>query len=310
MAIKLFIGFHSVKYQEEVNNLLYHIKDLHCTYKKLVPPVLIIEELKIKKGSRVFFIGPSGVGKSTILESLGLMNNTIKYHNDNAVFNVFYDLKEGSVKTECLLSIWNKGEKKLSDLRNKIFSFIFQSNNLFSSMSGYQNIISGAVINGMDSLSAREKTSELLSKLLPDLNLSTNQDFNILEMSGGQRQRVSFSRAIIANKPILFADEPTGNLDWYNADNVMNDLHANMGKEGTSIVVTHDIDLALKFATQIVMINKQKCKDKDGKDHYFGVINNSSVYNKKDIIWENDSITKSEKMVKEELRNMFIPKSY
>jgi len=294
-----------------VNDLLYYIKGLNCTYKKLVPPVLIIEELKIIKGSRVFFIGPSGVGKSTILESLGLMNNTIKFHNDNAVFNVFYDLEEGSVKTECLLSIWNKGEKKLSDLRNKIFSFIFQSNNLFSSMSGYQNIISGAIINGMDSLNAREKASELVSKLLPDLNLNDNdKDFNILEMSGGQRQRVSFSRAIIANKPILFADEPTGNLDWYNADNVMNDLHNNMGKDGTSIVVTHDIDLALKFATQIVMISKQKCKDRDGKDHYYGAINNSTVYNKKDIIWENDSVKKAEKEVREELRSMFIPKDF
>ena len=313
MEERYFIGFRFQKYLEEVNNLLYDIKGLHCSYKESVPPVLIIDELQIEKGSRVFFIGPSGVGKSTILESLGLMNNTIEYHNENAILDIYYSHKNKNgiitEEKESLKGIWDKGEKELSRLRNKIFGFIFQSNNLFSSMSGYQNIISGAIINGIDSIKARKETNNIVQDLLPDLNVNIDEDFNILEMSGGQRQRVSFARAIISDKQILFADEPTGNLDWYNAENIMKDLHQRLEeKNGTSIVVTHDINLALEFATKIVMVNKLKRKDYDGNDHYYGEINNSSVYNKKDISWENENVIKSKLEVEKELRSMFIPK--
>ena len=127
-----------------MKTLLYEINNLFCFYNNSKIPVLEIKDFKIFEGERVFIIGQSGVGKSTILESLGLMNNTINKKNlilNNKNLNATFKFKNKS-----FLKIWNQGEENLRKKRNENFSFIFQSNNLFKSMSGYQNIISGALI--------------------------------------------------------------------------------------------------------------------------------------------------------------------
>ena len=278
--------------------MIYNIKNLSCSYSTSVRPVLEIEQLQIENGERVFFIGPSGVGKSTILESLGLMNNTIQA-NSNSVFDFL---------GESFIDIWDKGEAELKKKRNENFSFIFQSNNLFGSMTGYQNIISGAIINGEHEISSlKRKAAIIVGELLSDLNIKSGEDFNIFEMSGGQKQRVAFARAIIANKDILFADEPTGNLDWYNAEKLMMYLDVKLGSEKTAIIVTHDIELALKFATKIVLIDK-KCEIINGEENYYGIINTNSIYSKKDNTWTNASEDKTLEKVRSEIRSKFIHK--
>jgi ABC-type lipoprotein export system ATPase subunit len=277
--------------------MIYNIKNLSCAYSTSVRPVLEIEQLQIEKAERVFFIGPSGVGKSTILESLGLMNNTIQ-ENSNSVFDFL---------GESFIDIWDKGEAELKKKRNENFSFIFQSNNLFGSMTGYQNIISGAIINGKHEISSlKRKAAILVGELLSDLNIKSGEDFNIIEMSGGQKQRVAFARAIIADKNILFADEPTGNLDWYNAEKLMMYLDEKLGSDKTAIIVTHDIELALKFATKIVLIDK-KCELINGEENYYGIINTNSIYSKKDNTWTNASEDKTLSKVRSEILNNFIP---
>jgi len=277
--------------------MIYNIKNLSCSYSTSVRPVLEIEQLQIEKAERVFFIGPSGVGKSTILESLGLMNNTIQ-ENSNSVFDFL---------GESFIDIWDKGEAELKKKRNENFSFIFQSNNLFGSMTGYQNIISGAIINGKHEISSlKRKAAILVGELLSDLNIKSGEDFNIIEMSGGQKQRVAFARAIIADKNILFADEPTGNLDWYNAEKLMMYLDEKLGSDKTAIIVTHDIELALKFATKIVLIDK-KCELINGEENYYGIINTNSIYSKKDNTWTNASEDKTLSKVRSEILNNFIP---
>lgn len=278
--------------------MIYNIKNLSCSYSTSVRPVLEIEQLQIENGERVFFIGPSGVGKSTILESLGLMNNTIQA-NSNSVFEFL---------GESFIDIWDKGEAELKKKRNENFSFIFQDNNLFGSMTGYQNIISGAIINGEHEISSlKRKAAIIVGELLSDLNIKNGEDFNILEMSGGQKQRVAFARAIIANKEILFADEPTGNLDWYNAEKLMIYLDEKLGSDKTAIIVTHDIELALKFATKIVLIDK-KCELINGEENYYGIINTNSIYSKNDNTWTNASEDKTLEKVRSEIRSKFIPK--
>ena len=279
--------------------MIYNIKNLSCSYSTSVRPVLEIEQLQIENGERVFFIGPSGVGKSTILESLGLMNNTIQA-NSNSVFDFL---------GESFIDIWDKGEAELKKKRNENFSFIFQSNNLFGSMTGYQNIISGAIINGEHEISSlKRKAAIIVGELLSDLNIKSGEDFNIFEMSGGQKQRVAFARAIIANKDILFADEPTGNLDWYNAEKLMMYLDVKLGSDKTAIIVTHDIELALKFATKIVLI-KKKCEIINGEENYYGIINTNSIYSKKDNTWTNASEDKTLEKVRSEIRSKFIPEN-
>ena len=299
MVRKRFIGYHFQKFQEVNSKLIYNIKNLNCSYKKSLRPVLEIDSLQIERGDRVFFIGPSGVGKSTILESLGLMNNTINtiQQKENTVLDLW---------DESLLDIWSRGEKELMHQRKENFSFIFQSNNLFSSMSGFQNIISGAIINGSQEISSlKKKASLIVNEILSDLNLKNGEDFNISKISGGQRQRVAFARAIIADKDILFADEPTGNLDWYNAEKLMEMLNYKLGKDKTSIIVTHDIEIALKFATKIVNIDKRF--DSEFKS-YYGVIDSNSIYTKDHENWLHSSKTKDLKLVRSELMSKFLPK--
>tara|TARA_B100000963_G_C22640327_1_gene680005 strand:- start:7018 stop:7887 length:870 start_codon:yes stop_codon:yes gene_type:complete len=289
-----------------MSKLLFEINKLHCFYKASKVPVLEINDFNIYSGERVFIIGQSGVGKSTILESLGLMNNTINNKNKdlnkknlNATFNF---------KDESFLNIWDKGEENLRKKRNKNFSFIFQSNNLFKSMSGYQNIISGSLIGYYDDINKiKSKAAHIVRDLLPDLNLKDGKDFDIVKMSGGQRQRVSFARAIITGKDILFADEPTGNLDWYNADKLMKYLDEQLGEDRTAVVVTHDIEIALNFATKIIFIDKVQ-KNQDGVPHFFGRISNQTIYKKQDDKWHNQDNIMGKSAIRDELRNKFLPK--
>ena len=226
------------------------------------------------------------------------MNNTVK-PSENSTFDFL---------EENILDIWSKGEEGMKNKRKEKFSFIFQSNNLFSSMTGFQNIISGAIIEGRQKISCLKKNAtKHVEYLLDDLNLKNGEDFKVNQTSGGQKQRVAFARAIIAKKEILFADEPTGNLDWYNADKLMSYLDEDLGAERTSIIVTHDIELALKFATKIVLIDK-KCEVVEGVEKYYGVINKSSIYLKENAAWINDNQEKDLGKVRSEIRNKFIPK--
>ena len=281
-----------------MSDLVFEIKNLKCSYKTSKRPVLEIDNLSIKNNSLVFFIGASGSGKSTILESLGLMNNTAVKHE----LSEFY-LHHNSNKID-LFKIWGN-QKFRTRLRNELFSFIFQSNNLFDSMSGYQNILSGGLINGIDEITLRNSANKIVKRLLPDMNLNDFEDFNIKKMSGGQRQRVAFARAIITQKNILFADEPTGNLDWFNAREMMDYIKENIKQSmGTAIIVTHDISLALEYADKIVVVDK-KLDDSQNDEVYFGKITNDCIYDKSAEKWSNNGEEKNSEKVLNELKEKF-----
>jgi ABC-type lipoprotein export system ATPase subunit len=282
-----------------VSDILFEIEKINCSYKTSKRAVLEIEELIINKNEVVFIIGPSGVGKSTILETLGLMNNTID-STSSSKFN-FYP-KNLSID---MRNIWEKKERELSEMRRLFFSFIFQSDNLFSSLTGYQNIIASSLIEGKESNLAKQQAYIVLNDILEDLNSKDQEDFSITEMSGGQKQRVSFARAIISNYQVLFADEPTGNLDWYNAELLMAYLIKSLEKtDGSSaVIVSHDIKLALDFADKIIYIDKYSEGEKKEKV-YYGVISKDSVFikSKENGEWNSNSSTQSysrEKLEKE-----------
>jgi len=254
-----------------MNKEIYHIKNLKCQYKTSPFPVLEIDELKIQEKSIVFFIGSSGVGKSTILETLGLMNNTIDNNVQDTIFN--FSLNGYN---ENLMTFWKKKERDIAKFRKKHLSFIFQSTNLFTTLSTYDNTIITSLLQGKSKAEAHQSAKEIFSKIFPELK----EDKNVTELSGGQRQRIAFARAIVAEYSILFADEPTGNLDYGTADLLMNELINIIRKNNkTAIIVSHDINLAIKYADKIVLIEK-KINDYSDRKFNYGKISENSVYHK------------------------------
>ena len=284
-----------------MSDILFEIEKVNCSYTTSKRAVLEIEELIINKNEVVFIIGPSGVGKSTILETLGLMNNTI--NSTPKKFN-FYP-KKLSID---MSKIWEKKERELSEMRRFYFSFIFQHDNLFSSLTGYQNIIASSLIEGKESNSAKQEAYIVLNDILEDLNSKDQEDFNITEMSGGQKQRVSFARAIISNYQVLFADEPTGNLDWYNAELLMDYLIKSLAKssDSSAIIVSHDIKLALDFADKIIYIDKYSEGEKKEKV-YYGKISKDSVYikTKENGEWNSSKQSYTREKLEKEIKMKF-----
>ena len=254
---------------------LFEISDLKCSYDKSSRDrkiVLEIRHLVIPKGHKVFIVGESGIGKSTILEVLGLMNNTIV--PDPETRFLFYG-DNGPVD---ILGLWLRNDdRELSDFRKKHFNFIFQSTNLMRNFTAYENISITRMLQGYDKASSFERAS----KVLEDLGLSHLDEHRMAhELSGGQQQRLAFARAVIPDFTVLFGDEPTGNLDSDNAIRAMELLSDKLNelKGSSAIIVTHDMHLATVFADIIIKIRKEVRTDSHGDVSFSGMIDEDSVY--------------------------------
>lgn len=259
---------------------LFDISNLRCSYDKnyregISKVVLEIHNLVVPRGKKIFIVGESGIGKSTILEVLGLMNNTI-VPGDKTKF-LFYDKDGGEVD---LLALWAmNSDDELSKFRLNHFNFIFQSTNLMRNFTAYENIALTRMIQGYSKEEAFAKTAEVLA----DLGLGHITDDRMAqELSGGQQQRLAFARAILPDFTVLFGDEPTGNLDSDNAVRAMDLLSSKLNKmEGSSaIIVSHDMHLSATFADMIIKIRKEGRRVNDVKDEvaYYGIIDQTSVY--------------------------------
>lgn len=271
------------------NNLLYTIKGLSCSYPGFDFPVLKVQGLEIHRGDVMFVLGPSGVGKSTLIETLGLMNNTVSSAD---VFR-FSDQKNVIEKVH---ELWRGSEKGLADFRSKYLSFIFQNTNMFTHLTAFQNAVLPALILGGNEAEVRRDAYRLFDSILP----GENPHKIISDYSGGQKQRVAFIRAILGNYEVLFADEPTGNLDSGNADKLMEEITASAANKKAVVVVSHDIDLALKFATKIICIDlRHDGVEWKGKPTSYGLIDSESLINRLDEKqWE---IGAKEKLSEEQL---------
>lgn len=252
-------------------NPIFSIKNLKCEYVS-GKTVLSIDELNINRGSLVFVLGLSGVGKSTFVETLGLMNKTIANNSDT---EISFLGKGESIQLE---DFWDKKDEEISAFRREHFSFIFQNTNLMSNFSAGENMSISRLING----ASMEDVKEEVFSIMKDLDLDPEIYYKkVTELSGGQRQRIAFVRAVIAEFSILFGDEPTGNLDETTAFKLMSVLKSYLGENKTGIIVSHDIDLAIQFADSIIVLSRIENGDRTTS----GEVLSENVIYKKDNLW-------------------------
>lgn len=193
---------------------------------KTFKPVEVLKDinLEILDNEFVSIVGPSGAGKSTLLHLIGTLEKPDKG-------TVKYDDKD----------IYRLNDRELSNFRNKNIGFVFQFHHLLPEFSAIENVMLPALIAGI----SKEKATEKAERLLTELNLKHRLTHKPQELSGGEQQRVAIARALINDPKFLLADEPTGNLDSQNAEEVINlfkRLHnqANL----TIILVTHQESFA------------------------------------------------------------------
>ena len=197
-------------------------KDLSKNYGSLT--VLKSVNISIKKGEILGITGPSGAGKSTLLQILSTLDFAEKG-------SLEFDGKD-------LLSF---SSKKIAKFRNENIGFIFQFHHLLPEFTAIENICMPALISGLEKKDAEEKAL----KLLKTLGLEHRSNHKPNELSGGEQQRVSVARALINNPSVIFADEPSGNLDTENARDLHQLFHSLRDEYGqTFVIVTHNLELA------------------------------------------------------------------
>ena len=171
-----------------------------------------------KAGEFVAIMGPSGCGKSTLLNILGLL--------DNPTSGEYY--LNG-------IEVSRYTEAQRTKLRKGIIGFVFQSFNLIDELNVYENIELPLLYMGVSAAERKKKVQEAMERMA----IVHREKHFPQQLSGGQQQRVAIARAVVANPKLILADEPTGNLDSKNGQEVMN-LLSELNKEGTTIVmVTH-----------------------------------------------------------------------
>lgn len=220
-------------------------KHLQKVYKVGELDLTVIKDLslEIKKGEFISIIGPSGSGKSTLLNMLGCLDTP----------------SSGELKIDSnQISSFNK--TKLAEFRGDNIGFIFQSFNLIPVLSVYENIEYPLIM--IQNLSEDERKKRVL-KLLEEVGMLEQKDKTPDKISGGQMQRVAIARALVTNPKIVFADEPTANLDSKTAHKII-ELMKRIQKEHstTFVFATHDEKIVSNVDRLITLIDGEIVEDK------------------------------------------------
>jgi len=197
-------------------------------------------DIKIDQAEIVSIVGSSGAGKTTLLQVLGSLANVDKG-------TVLYDD----------IDITSFSTNKLAEFRNKNIGFVFQFHHLLAEFNALENVIMPALIKGDSKKEAEQKGLEILDRL----GLKHRIQHKPSELSGGEQQRVATARALINRPKVIFADEPSGNLDSKNAKQ-LHDLFFELRKEfqQTFVIVTHDNTLANLCDKKYVMADGKMSK--------------------------------------------------
>lgn len=190
-------------------------------------PILKSINLQIEKGEAICILGPSGSGKSTLLQILGTLDQptsgTIHFEQEN---------------------LFEMNDQDVSNFRNSKMGFVFQFHHLIRELTALENASLPSLLVGV----SKEEAEAEAERWLDYMGLKERIHHFPDQLSGGELQRVSIARSLIRGPKILFADEPTGNLDSENSKRIQNlffELQKSLGL--TLVVVTHDIEFARKF---------------------------------------------------------------
>ena len=211
-------------------------KNIHKYYGDL--QVLKGVDIHIEKGEIVSIVGPSGAGKTTLLHILGTLDKASDEQNYELVIN---KIRINSLK-----------DKTLAKFRNEHLGFIFQFHQLLPEFTALENVCLPAFIKGTKKNEAEKRAKELLDFL----GLSQRYSHKPNELSGGEQQRVAVARALINNPDLIFADEPSGNLDSESAENLHNLFFKLRDEYGqTFVIVTHNEELANMADRKLTMVD-------------------------------------------------------
>ncbi len=219
---------------------IIELKDVYKTYNSGPQAVEVLKgiNLKISKGEVVGIMGPSGVGKSTLLHLIGMLDSP--------------------TSGQVILNGKNVQQLKGDDLaryRNKEVGFVFQFHHLLPEFTALENVMIPAMMYGMEDM---EKKEEYAKYILNEVGLSSRIHHKPGELSGGEQQRVAVARALINDPQALLTDEPTGNLDKYNSEALYNLLlDINKKLKQTLVIVTHD-DQIEQAASRIIHLDDGK----------------------------------------------------
>ncbi len=179
--------------------------------------------LDIEEGEFISIIGPSGSGKSTLMHILGCLDSPT----------------QGTIRLDSIM-IENASARELAAIRNRKIGFVFQFFNLLPKLNVLQNVELPMIYSGVTGKERRERAMAALQAV----DLANRAKHRPSQLSGGQQQRVAIARALVNNPRIIFADEPTGNLDSHTGDAILT-LFRKLSQQGRTIVlVTHDPEIA------------------------------------------------------------------
>ena len=204
--------------------LALHLKDVHLTLPAISGPVNILRgvNLKVQPNESLAIIGPSGSGKSSLIA----MSAGLEKPSSGDVFLLGQKIN-------------SQNEDELARLRRGRVSMVFQSFHLLPTMTAYDNVRVPLEIAKLDNIDDRS------AQILKDVGLADRLDHYPGQLSGGERQRVAIARALACNPELIFADEPTGNLDHVTGQGVADMLFDITENRGTTLIlVTHDLALA------------------------------------------------------------------
>ncbi len=199
---------------------MIRIKELEKVYRTEDVETVALNKLtfEVKQGEFVAVMGPSGCGKSTLLNIVGLLDDP-----DSGSF-LFNDIE-----------VVDFNERKRADLRKRNIGFVFQSFNLIDELTVFENVELPLIYLGVKTDERRKRVEAVLDKM----QIMHRRNHYPQQLSGGQQQRVAVARAVVNNPKLILADEPTGNLDSSNGNEVMQ-LLTDLNEQGTTIImVTH-----------------------------------------------------------------------